>query len=449
MARFVPNLSYASLSDPGRMRLANEDALFCDPHIGLFVVCDGIGGQPSGEAASHIIAHSIRHLIKRKLKSLEAIDRDAVMKALLAVIKEMNAELYEHATACPPLVGMGATLVMTLIAGRTAYVAHAGDSRAYVLRDGKLSQITKDHTRDQQQYIEQDDGDLIDAGERRLLMHFIGRAGEVHPQVGFVSLEPGDRLLLCTDGLTDPVPARPIRKLLMEHESPTQACAALVHAALEAGGPDNVTLAVVDFHGMKKPDADPTPKPDVFTAPRGAAQQVHDALLSLEADMVWLLEGAGEAANESALSALAAVKRRVGHEIYRDFLEHHPTTKNPAHIFHQVVTKPGNPWREQYDRHIAQLEKPLTYITDGQVRLSAMFTPQETAMIFKTLWRDWRRVESRYFHVCQREALTGTEKTLNILIDHMQKSVRTLMGLFQFLPRYMRNVHDAPPAAKQ
>jgi len=437
----LAHLNYASLSDPGMKRLANEDAAASDPHLGLFVVCDGIGGMPSGEAASQLICHSLAHLLKRQLRTLKAVEPDSVMQAMLQSIRRLNAELYTTAYDIPILRDMGATLCAVLIDGKTAYVAHAGDSRIYLKRGKKLKQLTRDHTRSQQRLIEQPEGELLDGGERRLLMQFIGRRGDVDPAVAYLTLEVGDRLLLCTDGLTDAVPEDELHGLLREHKDPTRAAAALVKAANAHGGPDNSTLTVVDFIGLRQVSAESlkAPKRTQAAPPTGAAGKMHTALLALQRDLDWLIEGAREAAQPSTLSALASVKRRVGVDLYRSFLEHHPTTKNPSHIFHQLCTAPDNPWRIGYRHNIKLLEGPFAQITSGSVRLCPILTPDETALIFKTLWRDWRRVELRYFTTCQREAIDTSEKTLDILINHMRQSVQTLAGLLEFLPRFLRS----------
>jgi len=446
----LAHLNYASLSDPGMKRLANEDAAAADPHLGLYAVCDGIGGMPSGEAASHLIAHSLPHVVRRQLRALESSDPEPVMGALLRSMRELNRALYQTAQPIPALRDMGATLAGALIDGKTAYLLHAGDARIYLKRGRRLRQLTRDQTRGQQRLVEQEEGELLDAGERRLLMQFIGRMGEVDPHIAYLTLEEGDRLLLCTDGLTDAAPSDLIHEILHKQKNPTTACARLVKAANDHGGPDNITLTVIDFLGTRQVGAEALkpPKRPKAEPPTGAARKVHEALLALQKDMDWLITGAKDAAQPSTLSALAAVKRRVGTDLYRAFLEHHPTTKNPSHIFHQLCTNPDNPWRIGYQHNIKTLEGPLGEITAGRVRLSPVLTAEETGLIFKTLWRDWRRVELRYFTTCQREAIDASEKTLDILINHMRQSVMTLAGLLEFLPRFLREGREQGEAGR-
>ncbi|MEM8783640.1 MAG: protein phosphatase 2C domain-containing protein [Planctomycetota bacterium] len=437
----LPDLRHGAQTDPGKQRLANEDAFAADPRLGLFVVCDGIGGQPSGEAASNLVAHSVAHLLKRGVRRYNRLN-DVILKRLLAdAVIRINQELYEHSRAIPTLEGMGCTIVGALLDARSAFLFSAGDSRAYLLRDDTLRQLTVDHVRTAQRFVESEAGDLEDAGEKRLLMKFLGTRRPLQPDVGQLALVPGDRLLLCSDGVTDPLEDDAVTDLLRRHDDPEAACAALIDAANAAGGPDNITALVVDYFGPRGiTDADrvspPRTPPEL---PHNIAQQTHAALDLLEDDLCWLLEGSRESAHPNRLTALAAAKRRLGAEAYRDFLAKHPN-QAPLHIFHQACVAPDSPWRQRYAAHPEQLQPPLKRLTGGGIRLSPLLTGDETAAIYGKLWHDWQRVEQRYFRVCQREAKHGREATLDILITHMLNSVRTLGGLFEFLPRYMRDL---------
>jgi len=440
MPSHLPKLNHAVLTDVGRRRLANEDAVAADPRLGLFVVCDGVGGRPSGEAAAQIIAHALSHALRRRVRGLKKLDDATLKNLLIDSAVAMNQQMYQHSQAVPALVGMGCTLVAALIDARSVFYVHAGDSRVYLLRGGKLMALTHDHTHTQQKFkAEPDTGDLIDLGERRLLMQYIGRPDSLTPTAASLPLQAGDRLLLCTDGLTDPVDDRLLHKLLTEHAEPTQAAQALVDAANDAGGPDNITLAVIDYDGPRAvTDADrasPTKTPPEL--PHGIAEKTRDALDLLEADLDWLKQGAIESAHPRKLTALASVKRRLGKDAYRDFLMRHPN-ESPSHVFHQFCASPDSAWRQRYQSHLDQLRTPFNRLAGGGIRLSPVLTGDETARIYKDLWAGWRRVEQRYFVTCQRDAIHESEQTLNILIDHMLNSVQTLTGLLYFLPRFMR-----------
>lgn len=440
MPSHLPQLHHAVLTDVGRRRLANEDAVAADARMGLFVVCDGVGGRPSGEAASQIVSHTLAHALRRRLRGLQKLDEAMIKKLMYESAVTMNEQMYLHSQAVPALVGMGCTLVAALFDAKMVFYLHAGDSRVYLLRDGRLMALTRDHTHTQQKFKTQaDTGDLVDVGERRLLMQYIGKPELLDPTVDSMPLQPGDRFLLCTDGLTDPIDDKRLHKLLSIHADPAAATAALIDAANEAGGPDNITAAVIDYDGSRNvTDADRVPPnktpPEL---PHGIAEKTRDALALLEADLTWLKQGALESGHPRKLTALAAAKRRLGKDAYRDFLTRHPN-QSASHVFHQCCTHPDSDWRKQYQAHLDQLEKPLARLTGGGIRLSPVLKGDETARIYRDLWNGWRRVEQRYFVTCQRDAIHDTEQTLNILIDHMLNSVQTLTALLYFLPRFMR-----------
>lgn len=442
----VANVEYAGHTDTGRRRLANEDAFHCDQRMGLFAVCDGIGGQPSGEAASQIIAPALGHLIRRGLRDRDTPDAERLRCGLGEIAAELSLNLYQQSQAVPVLVGMGATLVASLIKGRTAFLLHAGDSRAYCLRGGTLNRLTKDHCRRARQPAH--DPTLTDQqaeqNERRLLTQFVGMHRRLKPEIQEIPLEPGDRLLLCTDGLTDPVEDEAIERVLAQHKAPVPACRALVEAANRSGGPDNITAVVINYLGVRPPDAaEDTPKPAPAVG-KGVAAWFRTALGRIEQDLDWLIAGARECADLSNISAFAAVKRRLGAGVFTDFLKMHPT-RSPSHVFHRACTMPNSDWRRRYGQHMNVLEPNVAEITNGTVRLSPLLTPQDTALIIKTLWRDWRRVEHHYFANCQRDAISESDQRLNFLIEHMLSSARTLLGLLEFFPHFMRRDDDQPP----
>ncbi|MAE62910.1 MAG: hypothetical protein CMJ18_01450 [Phycisphaeraceae bacterium] len=442
----LPVLDFAQLSDVGRTRLANEDTCYCQQQMGLFVVCDGLGGRPSGEAASQITAHALGHLIRWQLRSLPEFNHAVLTRLLIDSATRLNAHLHHHSRSLDALTGMGATLVAGLVDTWGAMVMHVGDSRAYLLRGDRLRRLTKDHVRREIRSLPTTD-DAHEAEEReiRLLTQFVGMSRPITPVVKPMTLEADDRLLLCTDGLTDPVDDATIARILGAHEEPAHACKALVDAANDAGGPDNISVIVVDYGGTR--DIDPPPPPAAPPPARkrlGAAEGFYARLRHLEKDLAWLYDAAVEVAESpSHIAALAAVKQRLGHEAYTDFLQRHPS-RNAAHVLHQMCTLPEGPWRTRYDRHLRDLEPDLSAITDGSTRLCPLLTPLETATILRSLWRDWRRVERRYFATCQRDALGVSERSLNVLIEHMLDSARTMLGLMAFFQRFDPRVEPSP-----
>ena len=223
-------------TDVGRVREGNEDAYAVLDS--LFAVADGMGGHQGGEVASRIA-----------LETLERMSPSGDGEPHLAdVVKHANRNVLEAASKDPRLAGMGTTLTAALALDDGIHVAHVGDSRAYLLRDGDLRQLTIDHTVVQR---------LVDEGritrneadihpQRSILTRALGVDQEVTVDEAVVDVEPGDRLLLCSDGLTGMVDEDEIRRLLAENEDPQAASDALVDAANQAGGQDNITAVVID-----------------------------------------------------------------------------------------------------------------------------------------------------------------------------------------------------------
>ncbi len=442
----IANLHFAAHTDVGRRRLANEDAVAMDARTGVFVVCDGVGGRPSGEAASQIIAKALPRVFRRQLRRAQTIDADAIQGTLKDTAVEMNASVYAHSQEIPTLQGMGCTLVAALIDGPMLYHLHAGDSRLYLLRRGEIFPLTTDHTYARAMFMaDPETGELVDIAEKRLLMQYLGKPEALVPEVGHVPLEDGDRLMLCSDGLTDPVPDPAISELLKDHREPRAACAALVDAANAAGGPDNITVAVIDFQGLHA--ADPAEMERAASGPReqprGVAEQTHQALSHLEKHLTWLRQGARAAAHPNRVTATAAAKRHLNQDDYDVFLNH-GADRSPLHAFHQCCTHPESVWRTQYAEFMKALQPPLTRMTSGRVVLSPVLDAPETASIIRDLWTGWRRVEQRYFATCQRAAIHESENTLDVLVSHMLSSVQTLAGLLAFFPRFMSETPTAP-----
>lgn len=234
-------------TDVGLVRERNEDGyLVQDP---LFVVADGMGGHRGGEVASKVA-----------LDSLAAAKPDTDGDALVDGVRAANRAVHERAESDPQLSGMGTTLTAILAGAGVVHLAHVGDSRAYLLREGELRQVSEDHT-----VVEQ----LIQEGRltpeeaeihphRSILTRALGVEEEVEVSAQTLRVEVGDRLLLCSDGLTTMVGQEEIADVLSKEKDPQKAADALVAAANEAGGVDNTTAIVVDVLETEKPRAEPT-----------------------------------------------------------------------------------------------------------------------------------------------------------------------------------------------
>jgi PPM family protein phosphatase len=222
-------------TDVGRVRDGNEDAYLVDDTIGLAAVADGIGGHRAGEVASAIAIEALRAAITGGRTLREAIE-------------DANAAVFTKAQTDRDLRGMGTTLTAgTLVAGNTVLLGHVGDSRAYLLHDGELRQVTVDHSLVEE--LKQEGKLTADEAavhpQRSIITRSIGTDPEVDVDVYPVELSAGDRIVLCSDGLTDMVHAEDISAVLRREDDPTRAASALVDAANQAGGVDNITVVVV------------------------------------------------------------------------------------------------------------------------------------------------------------------------------------------------------------
>jgi PPM family protein phosphatase len=235
-------LVFAAATDVGRMRKNNEDSYLSDEPVAA--VADGMGGHSAGEVASAIAIEELAALGDRGPWANETAATDDLKAAILRA----NRRIREMAASDRKLNGMGTTLVALLEDGDLVHLANVGDSRGYLLRQGELSQVTVDHSLVQELV---DDGRLSpEDAERHPQRSVITRALGIEPEVEFdlftYKLQVGDRLLLCSDGLSDVVEPTQIRNVLLRVRNPWQAARQLVAVANEQGGPDNITVIVVD-----------------------------------------------------------------------------------------------------------------------------------------------------------------------------------------------------------
>ena len=230
-------LRYSARSDRGLVRANNEDSVYAGPR--LLALADGMGGHAAGEVASQLVIAALAHL-----------DDDEPGGDLLSklddAVHQGNAAIAAHVDAEPELEGMGTTLTAILFAGNRLGLVHIGDSRGYLLRDGELAQITKDDT-----FVQT----LVDEGritaeeahshpQRSLIMRAL-TGHEVEPTLIMREARTGDRYLLCSDGLSDPVSQETILEAL-QIEDVNESADRLIELALRGGGPDNVTVVVAD-----------------------------------------------------------------------------------------------------------------------------------------------------------------------------------------------------------
>jgi PPM family protein phosphatase len=235
-------LNRGAMTDMGRMRKNNEDRYLIAGR--LAAVADGMGGHRAGEVASAIAMEELATLEHAGPWPTPAEAGEALRAAFLAA----NRRIREVAAKDSEFEGMGTTLVALLEDGDSVHLANVGDSRAYLLRNGELSQVTVDHTLVQE---------LIDEGrlrpdeaerhpQRSIITRALGVESDVEVDLFTYKLLPGDRLLLCSDGLSGVVDEQRIRNVMLREPEPQRAAEKLVAMANEGGGPDNITVVVLD-----------------------------------------------------------------------------------------------------------------------------------------------------------------------------------------------------------
>lgn len=242
-------LTAAAATDAGRLRTHNEDAYLVDRENGLFIVSDGMGGEHAGALASKIVVEMLPALLRQKKQSLKNLVVPIAGRTLLAALCQLSNHLRMQTAGQPGLEGMGATVVLALIRRDRALVAHMGDSRAYLFRDGKLKRLTKDHSLIQLLIesgdIKPEEADTHPA--RSQLTRYVGMKSEPLPEAFKLKLERSDQLLLCTDGLTGMVSDAELRSIFKCRFSPEESCRQLIAAANAAGGKDNITALIVSL----------------------------------------------------------------------------------------------------------------------------------------------------------------------------------------------------------
>jgi protein phosphatase len=240
-------LAFAGLTNPGRIRAENEDALFADSRLGLFLVSDGMGGEFAGAVAAKIVAEVLPRMIRQHLQDWRGATTPTASETLKNILSQLSSEVRRHSEGQPGLHGMGATVVLVFIRGSLALIAHMGDSRLYLYRKGQLKRLTNDHTILQ---LLVECGDITEAATlthrtSSQLTRYVGMVGEPLPEVRIILLKAGDLLLLCSDGLTRMVSDQEIRCLLGKGRSLPATVKCLMTAALDAGGRDNITALLI------------------------------------------------------------------------------------------------------------------------------------------------------------------------------------------------------------
>jgi len=244
-------ISCAGNTDVGVVRAGNEDTFLLDCPRGLFIVADGMGGHAAGEVASEMAVQ----IIQNELGAVRGLtDRDAAARMRTA-IQLANDAIFERTLAEQDKRGMGTTTTVMALFSRRYLIGQVGDSRAYLLRRGELLQLTKDHS-----YVqEQVDAGLLTPDQARthpysnVITRCVGANEEVAPDIYFGNLEPGDVILLATDGLTGMLEDQQLQTILGSEDNPEHCVNRMIADANRRGGLDNITAIVIRIDSAEPP----------------------------------------------------------------------------------------------------------------------------------------------------------------------------------------------------
>src|SRR3569623_2083839 len=248
------------VTDVGVVRDHNEDSAYMAPEAGFFIVADGLGGHAAGEAASAMAVETVKKTLEESQAEIDAFKksptdtgRRALVQLLQSAVLQAHQAVYQRGQTEADKQGMGTTLDVVLVAGAEAFVAHVGDSRTYLVREGRSYQIPTDHTVAEVRVIE---GKLSSEEAqvsplRTIRVNAIGVSADVGVEMAHVTLKRGDRILLCSDGLLDYFPVEEEIAQRISAEKPGDALKEMVELAKTRGGHDNITGVVVlvsDLH---------------------------------------------------------------------------------------------------------------------------------------------------------------------------------------------------------
>ena len=244
---------FAGKTDVGQVRALNEDNLLLPVDVPLVVVADGMGGHSAGEVASELAVKTVLEYFQRtaeegaptwplRLPQIQ-LERDRMATA----VKLANSQIHETGKADASKKGMGTTIEAMFFDQGRYYIGHVGDSRVYRMRAGKLTLLTEDHSllNDYRRMREMSEAEVRAFPHKNVVVRALGLAEHVFVDVYVDQYEIGDVFLLCSDGLSDMLEDGEIQRVLAQHESLDTAAAALVQAANDAGGKDNITAALV------------------------------------------------------------------------------------------------------------------------------------------------------------------------------------------------------------
>lgn len=240
------NISFYGRTDTGMVRSHNEDSFCSLRNRRLFVVADGMGGHNAGEVASRLAIESLlEFLSEEKIQEMRGND-DEIHQSMLAAFDHANQAVMTKAASDAAMQGMGCTMVACLLDENRLHTCHVGDARCYIAEKGSLQQITTDHT--SVTYIQKTDANNNEVQiPRNVVTRAIGFHSHEGPEYHKNILRPGNRILLCSDGLWNMIDQTRIEQILTNAATPEKASENLVRAANDQGGRDNITALVIFY----------------------------------------------------------------------------------------------------------------------------------------------------------------------------------------------------------
>ncbi len=234
-----------SMTDTGRERKVNQDRFsnYFHPRFSLLILADGMGGHNAGEVAAALATDSVRDYI------MQHKDAEDYPRLLRDAVDDANTKVFAKGQSDPEYCRMGTTICVVLLSDGTVYIAHVGDSRVYLFHDQMLKQMTRDHSlvADLEREGLLSEEAAKTHPDRNTITRAVGTEPEVETEIDLLSAVEGDRLMLCSDGLTKMVEDERIAQILREESSARRACERLVEEANLAGGKDNITVTIYDI----------------------------------------------------------------------------------------------------------------------------------------------------------------------------------------------------------
>lgn len=240
-------------TDTGLVRTKNEDSFCSEEDIGLFIVADGIGGHAAGEIASAMAVEVIKDYMRKSLTGKEQFIKDVntrfleVTNRISSGIELANQKIYKTSQDSPKFSSMGTTIAVALLTGCRLSIAHVGDSRIYLVRDNSLLRLTDDHSviseHIKQGLMTKEEAERANFGN--IITRAVGYEETVDIELDEINVLEGDKIILCSDGLTSMVKDEFILSTVTSVDSPEEACTVLIEKACENGGKDNITVIII------------------------------------------------------------------------------------------------------------------------------------------------------------------------------------------------------------